>query len=345
MFQQQLAALQADPSVDYAEPNYRGHFSSLPVLASALDDIDHAEPWWQMAVGAQKAWSISTGKGVTIAVIDSGVDFLHPDLKEALRSDGFNFGDCQPKCSPGYDTKPQDALGHGTFIAGIIAARHGEDSLLRGLAPDAKILPIKINPGMMDDFTAATLAQAIDYATEHGANIINLSVDLPDAALNDKYTVGLALQRAMASGVIVVAASGNGRRAVTFPGTYAGVITIAGTNPDGELYPRSNLGPEVVLAAPACEIESTLLGGGFGRYGDGTSFAAPIVAATIADILEIEPHIGAAHLVDLLVATATPMPPPKAFSFGFLSAGRALMAVHKEQADHNARLPIKHERQ
>lgn len=133
-------------------------------------------------------------------------------------------------------------------------------------------------------------------------------------------------------------ASGNGRKAVTFPGTYAGVITVAGTTQDGNLYAGSNLGPEVVLAAPACEIESTLLGGGFGYHGDGTSFAAPIVAATVADLLEVESPLDVTHIVKLLTTTMTPLPSSRGFKLGSLNAGRALMAIQAEQEQHRASL-------
>lgn len=309
-----LDTLRADPAIEYAEPNYHGHFDDLPQAVSLPGDPDYPSQWWLDAIGARRAWAVATGKGVSVAVIDSGVDFNHPDLKDALRGDGYNFGDG--------NATPQDTIGHGTFVAGILAARCGNAVAGCGLAPEASILPIKINPGSLNDFDSAALAQGIDYAVARGAGVVNLSVSVAE----ETRTVGEAIQRALDAGVVVVAATGNKGGAVAFPGTYPGVVAVAGSNRDGTLWSGSNRGVEVTLAAPAVEVNSTLLGGGFGTRSQGTSYATPMVAAAIAAIRQVDYRFDRGRIKALLRAMAQPLA-TSGQGFGILDAGQALLAL------------------
>lgn len=312
----QLAALRADPRVEYAEPNYHGHFTAAPSAVAAPNDPGYSSQWWLDAVGARQSWAVATGKGISVAVIDSGVDLTHPDLVRSLRSDGYNFGDG--------NATPQDALGHGTFIAGIVAAQRNNGLAGSGLAPDARILPIKINPGKKNDFSTETVQQAIDYAVEKGAHVINFSFEFTPG--DEPQTVKDALQRAFQAGIIVVAASGNESQAVGFPANYPGVIAVAGSNQDGSLASFSNLGPEVVLAAPATGMQSTLLGGGFGINGQGTSYAAPVVAATIALLLQTDNRLQRPQLVSLLRTNGRALT-TSSMNFNILDSGKSLLAL------------------
>lgn len=309
-----VSELNSDPTVEYAELNYLGHFEDMPPAVATPNDPGYASQWWLDAVGARQAWAIAGGKGLTVAVIDSGVDMNHPDLKSNLRSDGYNFGDG--------NASPQDVFGHGTFVAGILAAQCGNATAGCGLAPGARILPIKINPSGIADFDSAALAQGIDYAVTHGAKIINLSISVTDAT----KTVGEAVQRALDAGLVVVASAGNKGTAVSFPGTYPGVITVAGTKRDGALWEDSNRGKEVTIAAPATEVRSTLLGGGFGSSGRGTSYSTPMVAAAVASILQVDGRLDGKRIAALLAANSQELA-TKGQGFGLLDAGKCLLAL------------------
>ncbi len=315
-----LAALRSDPAVAYAEPNYHGYFDNAPTLAATPDDPGYSGQWWLEAVGARQSWAIATGRGVTVAVIDSGVDLTHPDLRANLRSDGYNFGDG--------NATPQDVLGHGTVVAGIVAAQRANSLAGSGLAPDARVLPIKVSSSQNEaDFTAAAVQQAIDYAIGKGVQVINLSLSFSPG--EEPQTVKDALERAFAAGIVVVAASGNNGPAVYFPGTYPGVITVAGTKADGSIADFSNLGPEVALAAPGAGILSTMLGGGIGLFnnrGNGTSFAAPAVSAALALLLQADPRLSRPQLLDLLQQNGKPLT-NSTRNFKILDSGQSLLAL------------------
>lgn len=314
--EQALQTLRSDSTVLYAEPNHIGHFADMPPTTTAPNDPSYIDQGWLEQIGARQAWAVATGKGITVAVVDSGIDLLHPDLKENLRTDGYNFGDG--------NANPQDEFGHGTFVAGIIAAQHNNAMGGSGLAPDTTILPIKINPSGQGSFTSAALAQGIDYAIAHGVRIINLSLYVDNAT----QTVGDAIQRALDAGGIVVIAAGNNGGPVAFPATYPGVIAVAGTNTDGSLSAGSNRGPEIVVAAPANQVSSTTIGGGFGSNGGGTSYSAPMVTATVAEMLQIDSRLNRDNLSKILKSTAQPLVnADSSFDFGLLDAGRTLLAL------------------
>ncbi len=311
---QQLDALRADPAVEYAEPNYHGSFDDKPTVAIAPADPGYASQWWLDKVGARQGWSVATGNGITVAVIDSGVDLSHPDLQANLRGDGYNFGDG--------NSNPQDIYGHGTFVAGIVAAACNNATAGCGLAYGARILPIKINVGGSGTFVSSAVAQAIDYAVAHGARVINLSIEID----SETQTVADALQRALDAGVVVVASAGNEGGPITFPGTYPGVITVAGTNQDDSLWATSNRGPEVSLAAPATGVYSTLVGGGFGQRSAGTSYSAPMVSAAAATMLQMDGRLGRTQISDLLKGATHPLA-TAGYGFGVLDMGAALLAL------------------
>ncbi len=311
---QRLDETRADPAVEYAEPNYHGSFDDKPTVAPAPADPGYADQWWLDKVGARQGWAVSTGAGITVAVIDSGVDLAHPDLQQNLRNDGYNFGDG--------NSNPQDVYGHGTFVAGIAAAACNNAAAGCGLAYGARILPIKINVGGSGTFASSAVAQAIDYAVAHGTRVINLSLEID----GETQTVADALQRALDAGVIVVASAGNEGGPVTFPGTYPGVITVAGTYQDDSLWETSNRGPEVSLAAPAIGLYSTLLGGGFGERSKGTSYSAPMVAAAAAAMLQVDGRIGRSQISALLKGATHPLA-TAGYGFGLLDMGAALLAL------------------
>lgn len=304
---EKIKTIKKDPNVLYAEPNYYGKFAETVPLPPS--DPSYVSQWWLPAVGDRTMWALGRGSGVIVAVIDTGADLTHPDLVANLLTNGYNFGDG--------NATPQDQLGHGTRVSGIIAASQNNDLGVSGLAPEAKILPIKINPGAEGTFTSDRLATAIDYAVSHGAKVVNLSLTVD----NETQTVRDALQAALNAGVVVVAAAGNEGGAVAFPANMAGVIGVAATDQSGRLASFSNFGPEVTLAAPGTSIVSTLLGGGYGLGADGTSFAAPIVSAALADVVSINPTLPSAAFAQYLRANAK-IVSGGTYTFGILDAGQ-----------------------
>lgn len=303
--QRKIATIRRDTNVLYAEPNYYGHFEeTIPPVPT---DTNYASQWWLPAVGDRTLWALGKGKGVIVAVIDTGVDLTHPDLTANLLSDGYNFGDG--------NATPQDVLGHGTKVAGIVAAVQNNGAGVSGLAPEAKVLPIKINPGGQGTFTSDKLASAIEYAVNHGAKVINLSLTVD----SETQTVRNAIDAALAKGVVMVAASGNESTTVAFPANMAGVIGVAATGQTGSVTSFSNTGPEITVAAPGVNVYSTVLGGGYGGS-SGTSFAAPVVSATLAGMLSINGNLPAATFAQSLRSTATAL---SGYPYGNLNAGAA----------------------
>ena len=306
---QKIRQIRLDRNVLYAEPNFRGRFEET--LPAAPNDPGYSSQWWLPAVGDREMWALGRGTGVIVAVIDTGVDLDHPDLIPGLLPNGYNFGDG--------NTIPHDVLGHGTRVAGIIAARQNNALGVSGLAPEARILPIKINVGGQNTFSSDRLANAIAYAVEQGSRIINLSLTVDQ----ETRTVQDAIQSALDKGVIVVAAAGNIGGAVEFPATMPGVFAVAATDQSRRLSSSSNWGPEILVAAPGSNLLSTALGGGIAAaIPGGTSFAAPVVTATIADMLSINPALSVEVLSRQLRETALAIA-DGTYTFGNLHAGAA----------------------
>jgi type VII secretion-associated serine protease mycosin len=216
------------------------------------------------------AWQKSTGAGATVAVIDTGVDASHPDLAGQIL--------------PGYDeiTKTAgtsvDPNGHGSHVAGTIAAVTGNGVGVSSIAPNAKILPIRVlgadGSGYMSD-----AASGIIYAADHGANVINMSL----GSSSQVAAVTNAISYARSKGVVVVAAAGNSRSSgspTSYPAADAGVIAVAATDSSDTVASYSNQGSYVDVAAPGSNILSTT-GGSYAAW-NGTSMASPHVAAVAA---------------------------------------------------------------
>lgn len=251
--------------------------------------------WYLDALKIPQAQRISTGKGVTVAVIDSPVDAKSPDLAgQVLR--GTGSGDA--------GQASDDSAIHGTQVAGVIAAKGGGADHALGIAPGARILPVALPADRDDD----DIANAIRWAADHGARVINISVggahETPPQSEVD------AVRYAMSKDAVIVAAAGNTAEhmsAVASPADIPGVIAVSGTDQSSDFWSGSVSGPEVVLAAPAASITTTYItGNGGAPYGhaDGTSMAAPIVSGAAALVRSKFPHMNAANVVNRLLKTA-----------------------------------------
>ncbi|GIJ51825.1 hypothetical protein Val02_87110 [Virgisporangium aliadipatigenens] len=261
-------------------------FAQIVLQSPARADETRDRQWHLGFLDVAAAHRISQGEGVTVGVVDSGVDIKHPDLASAVLP-GTNF--------VGGDGSV-DGDGHGTKMAGLIAARGrpGDKGAL-GIAPRAKILPVDSG---IDNWQSA---DGVDWAVEHGARVLCLAfgsesvgTDLPPA-----------IERALAADVVIVAAAGNRPENgnIVHPARHPGVVAAAGIDKDGNHASVSATGPEVVLAAPAVDIVSTSLNNGYSS-GTGTSDATAIIAGAAALVRSKFPDLKASEVVRRLTATA-----------------------------------------
>ena len=279
----------------------------------AMADYVRDSQWHLKSLRIAEAHQITRGAGVTVAVIDSGVAAGHPDLVGAVLKGSNVLGD-------GGDGR-QDLGGHGTAMAGIIAARgRGVGRGLLGIAPEADILPIR--PG---DDTALTI-DAIDWATKNGADVVNMSF-----AVDAAPQLQEALRKAVAADVVLVGSagnSGNGSNEVEFPAAYPEVLAVGAVDRRGRVASLSQRGPQVDLVAPGVEIPSLKLPAAYG-LGTGTSDAAAIVSGAAALVRARFPELSAAEVVERLTATAKDRGPKgrdDAYGHGELDLMAALTA-------------------
>ncbi|MEV6050780.1 type VII secretion-associated serine protease mycosin [Streptomyces sp. NPDC052107] len=268
-------------------------------------------PWALQRVNLDELWALSTGKGVRVAVIDTGVDVKNRQLTKAVEaSRGRNL--LPPKNSKGEQidrgnsSGTTDTVGHGTRVAGIIAARPMKGTGFVGLAPDATIIPIKQNDAEGDG-TAETLAEAVTYAVHAGADVINISQDTANALDPKDSKLKDAIDYALGQKVVVVASAGNdglgGNVKVTYPASYKGVLAVAASDRNNERAPFSQSGYFVGVAAPGVDMISTVPGGGH-CSDNGTSFSAPYVAGVAALLKAKYPNWTAQEVVAQIEQTA-----------------------------------------
>lgn len=224
-------------------------------------------PWGIKRLNAPAAWAKTEGRGVKVAIIDTGVDATHPDLTAAVAG-GFNAVD--PK-------KPfKDDQGHGTHVAGTIAAAHDGKGVV-GMAPQARLYAVKVldaeGNGNFSDVIAG-----IEWCAKNGMQVANMSL----GASEGSEALHKAVIAAAKAGVAIIAAAGNDSGGkVSFPGAYPEVITVSSSDKNDKLSDFSSVGPEVDFIAPGSDINSTMMGGGFEEL-SGTSMATPHVSGLAA---------------------------------------------------------------
>lgn len=254
-----------------------------PVTATApATDPRRVEQWALDRVRFEDAWgtpSTATGAGQTVAVIDTGVDAAHPDLTGRVLP-GRVFLDLAPR-TPGGGTDPS---GHGTHVAGVIAAALDNGAGIAGAAPGALILPVQVLDARGNGWSS-DVARGVNWAARHGATVINLSLGAPGPSCAQR----VAIQRANERGVTVVAAAGNtgAGGGAQWPAAYdfdrdgVDVIAVAATTSLDQRVGFSTTGAYVDIAAPGAGILSTVPGAGYGLK-SGTSMSTPYVAAAAA---------------------------------------------------------------
>lgn len=353
--------------VDWAVPNYIAHAAQAPAFVP--NDPGTGNGWQAMqwnflpgtGVNAPQAWGnlIAAGKpggkGVTVAVLDSGVAYENrgkyrrsPDFTAGQFARGYDFVD--------NDTHPDDELGHGTFVSGTIAEKTNNGKALTGLAYGAKIMPVRVLD-RLGEGDASTIGKGIRWAADHGARVINLSLVFDESQRASGIPqIITAIRYAHRRGVIVVGASGNDSGdIVAYPARAGDVISVGATTQDGCLATYSNTGAGLDLVAPGggdngtvpddpkCQgfasgqpiFQLTFPRDGqvrrFGYPGDyeGTSFAAPHVAAAAALIIAsgvIGSHPTPAQVLAHLRATSRDLGTPGLdtnFGAGMLDAAAA----------------------
>ncbi|MGW1257444.1 type VII secretion-associated serine protease mycosin [Streptomyces sp. NPDC002513] len=260
-------------------------------------NVIKSTPWSLQRILLDQLRGQATGKGVTVAVIDTGVDDSNPQLRGAMAPGGGDF--------VGHTDGTQDDEGHGTRVAGIIAARPLKGTGFAGIAPDAKILSLRYTGAQDKQGDSKTMSQAINAAVAKGAKIINISSDTADK--KDNTQLRNAVAAAVRSGALIVAAAGNdgadGRPADTYPASYPGVLAVAASDRNDERAFFSQAGDFVDVAAPGVGMVSTVPKGGQ-CTADGTSFAAPYVAGVAALLKEKHPKWTAAQITTRIEETA-----------------------------------------
>lgn len=253
-------------------------------------------PWSLQRVLLNQLWQSTQGKGVKVAVIDSGVDVKNPQLTPAVDvSHSVDLVD--PK---GNGTT--DPVGHGTEVAGIIAARPVSSTGFVGLAPQATIISIR-QAGEDGTGTIPHLIKALHDAVAAGAKVINISQDAPAGTPELQAAIAAAVH----SDVVVIASAGNdgadGKSRTTFPGGYPGVLAVGASDRNNERASFSQAGDFVGVAAPGVDMLSTVPGGGQ-CVDNGTSFAAPFVAGVAALIRAKHPSWTAPEVIAQIEQTA-----------------------------------------
>ncbi|HCT80329.1 MAG TPA: type VII secretion-associated serine protease mycosin [Micromonosporaceae bacterium] len=262
---------------------------------------------WQL----KHLWDLSklpadaTGRDIRVAVLDSGVDEVHPQLKgKVLSTDPL-------KNQPG----SQDLCGHGTAVAGVIAGRKLPNVGFQGIAPDAFILSARVSEKVAGNDDAQpvspqVMGETVRWAVANGAKVINISFAYTSPTGLEPFKQ--AIDEAIAQDVVVIAAAGNNNtkekgNPTPYPAAWPGVVGVAAISAEGVRLPQSGEGDYVDITAPGVGVMAPRPGGGY-SFEDGTSFAAPMVAATAALIFDRFPNIKGKEVVQRLLATADPSP-------------------------------------
>lgn len=267
--QVQYDRLVASPSVEFVEHDSEVTFAS----SDSLETAEYSESWGLEAIGAEAVHSSEfTGKGIKIAVLDTGVDYLHPDLRPNYKG-GYDFVND--------DDDPMDDNGHGTHVAGIIAAARDGKGVL-GVAPEAEIYAVKVSDSRGKG-SFSGLIEGIDWAIEHDIDIVTMSITGTGGTKALQKAVQVAYDE---HGMLLVAAVGNGGSGdVLYPAAYDEVIGVGSVTKDNEKSPFSRSGDEVEFVAPGSEIKSDAIGGMY-RVSSGTSMATAFVTGALALVLE-----------------------------------------------------------
>jgi type VII secretion-associated serine protease mycosin len=337
--QETLRRLSQDPNVESAEPVHRMSRPRQPKRPQALSLLQNAfggsgrdplrkQQWALDTIEADAAWQVSRGApNVVVAIIDSGIDPYHPELRDKL---------VQGWSAVGGSHNIKDEDGHGTHCAGIAAAISGNGTGIAGMAPNVKIMPVRVldAKGEGDD---EDIAAGVIWAANHGASVISMSVGSLESARVLKDAVAYAQRK----NVLIVAAMGNdGNNKPNFPAQYKGVMAVGATDSEDQLADFSNTGNWISVTAPGVDILSTMCtypcastkdgaSEGYAKE-DGTSMATPYVAGLAALVRSRWPELSAEQVRQTIEMTATDLGSKgfdSRFGHGRINARRALRGI------------------
>jgi subtilisin family serine protease len=323
-----VAALAADPRVAEPQPNYVYHKQQgvAPERESPIAGQDLSMQYALVKLGAVEALTLADGSGTRVAIIDSGIERDHDDLKAATVEE-FDAVAKDARRQPAPPLKDP----HGTAIAGIIAAK----GVTYGIAPKSRLLSVRaFSSGIAGEAALATtmrILRGLDWAIAQRARVINMSFAGP----KDRY-LERAIAATIARGGLVVAAAGNGgeRAGPAYPAAYDKVIAVTAIDTDDKLYRKANRGDYVTVAAPGVDIFAPALKNAHDIH-SGTSFAAAYVSGVLALMLEREPDLtlDAARLALAKAAQdlGAPGPDPE-YGAGLINAWSALDYRQKQLA-------------
>lgn len=294
-----LAKLASNPQVDYIDQNWD------------VQALGESVPWGIERVKAPQAWAKSTGTGVKIAVLDTGIG-PHSDISVYGGYDYVNN-----------DADPRDDNGHGTHVAGTLAALLNGFGVV-GVAPQASIYSVKVL-GSDGKGELSGVISGIQWAVNNGMQIISMSFNA-----SNSIPLRNAVDNAYNRGLLLVASAGNeGRADVAYPARYSSVIAVSATNQDNTRASFSNSGQEIEFAAPGVSINSTTMGGGYGLK-SGTSMSAPHVSGVAALVWAKKPALTNIEVRSVLQKTAFDIGDPGRdihYGFGLVDAHAAVLAV------------------
>jgi len=334
-----------DPNVEYAEPNYLFH-----VFTTTPNDPLYMRQWALSKIQANMGWDYEKGdEKVVIAIVDTGVDWNHPDLADNIWTNddevpwngidddnngyvddirGWDFVDSTYSCYPGEDCStrdndPTDFHGHGTHCAGIAAAVTNNDVGIAGVCWNCKIMPVRSGFMGIDGngyLEEDDVARAIMYAANNGADVISMSFGLP---VNSNL-IKDAIDHAYNQGVILIAASGNdGTSMKHYPAGYDNVISVAAVDENDEKPFFSNYGYWIDIAAPGVNIMSTVVDGEY-VYMSGTSMSTPFVSGLAGLILSKNTDFTHDDVKQIMKSTTDPVNSEKYIGTGRINVYKAL---------------------
>ena len=301
--------LNKDLNILYVEPNF-----VMKTMATIPDDEHYNKQWGPGMIELDKAWDLEKGSpDITVAVLDTGIDLNHPDLKDNLIR-GFDF------VTPDFD--PADDNGHGTMVAGIIGARGNNNLGIAGVTWYSKLLPVKVIDA--EGYGSYwKVGAGIIYSVIKGAKIINVSLGGYSYSRFLEAVVNFALWRDC---TLVAAAGNDNTNTPVYPAACEGVIGVAASDKEDKIFSESNWGDFVDLSAPGVDIYSTTLAQSY-DYGSGSSFAAASVSGQVALLLSAKSSLTREEIEQILYNNADYITKESGYGHGRINVYRTLLAA------------------